>query len=249
MIVVGAGLGGLTLAHGLRRAGIDVAVYERDATDGRPQGISLHFDDRGTAALRACLPPEHVAMAEAMLGGRSDKIRFASPVDGKIEIVGSRPLDGKAPRPRPGRHLNRPLLRAVLLSGLEDVVRFGAAFERFEQRADGTVEVRFSDGSTDTADVLVGADGVGSAVRQAYLPRVRVVDTGIRMLMGATPLRAVADTELPTLLGNGGATAVRVDGRMLMALNAMRFAEPPAAARDRWLPALRSPSSPTPRTT
>src|SRR5688572_16824783 len=47
VIVIGAGLAGLTLAQGLRRAGIDVVVYERDGYGGRPQGISLHFDDRG----------------------------------------------------------------------------------------------------------------------------------------------------------------------------------------------------------
>jgi hypothetical protein len=47
----------------------------------------------------------------------------------------------------------------------------------------------FADSSVDTADVLVGADGIGSGVRRQYLPHVRVVDTGKRMLMGATPLK------------------------------------------------------------
>jgi 2-polyprenyl-6-methoxyphenol hydroxylase-like FAD-dependent oxidoreductase len=84
------------------------------------------------------------------------------------------------------------LLRAVLLTELDDVVRFGAEATRFARRADGTVRVWCADGSTDTADVLVGADGIGSAVRRWYLPHARVVDTGRRMVMGATPLRAVA---------------------------------------------------------
>lgn len=56
VIVIGAGLGGLTLAQGLRQAGIDVAVYERDGALGRAQGVSLHIDDRGAAALEGACP-------------------------------------------------------------------------------------------------------------------------------------------------------------------------------------------------
>lgn len=240
VIVIGAGLGGLTLAHGLNRAGIDVAVYERDGAQGRPQGVSLHVDERGAAALRACLPPAHAAMAEATMGGPREQTLTLSEVDGAFTVVGAQPSDGMAGRARPGRQVHRPLLRAVLLTGLENVVRFGAEFTRFEQRPDGTVRVWFADGRTDVADVadvVVGADGIGSAVRRQYLPDVRVVDTGQRMLMGATPLRAVADTGLPGLIGDSPASA-RVGGTM-MALGVLRFTESPMAARRRLLPALR----------
>ncbi|WP_280370949.1 FAD-dependent oxidoreductase [Nocardia wallacei] len=237
VIVVGAGLGGLTLAQGLRQAGIDVVVYERDGTSGRTQGISLHVDDRGTAALRACLPPAHAAMAEATMGGPRERMLALSELDGALAITGTRPVDGLAGRARPGRQAHRPLLRAVLLTGLEDVVRFGAEFTRFEQRADGTVRAYFAAGGTDTADVLVGADGIGSAVRHQYLPHAQVVDTGRRMLMGATALRAVADTGLPELIGDSPAST-QLRGTM-MVLGALRFTEPPTSARERWLPALR----------
>ncbi|WP_431918226.1 FAD-dependent oxidoreductase [Nonomuraea jabiensis] len=235
--VVGAGLGGLTLAHGLRRAGIDVVVYEREGKQGRPQGISLHFDERGTAALRACLPPPHVAMAEATMGGPREQRLLLSEAEGRLVVERSQPLDGTA-GVRPGRQVHRPLLRAVLLTGLEDTVRFGAEFTRFEQRPDGTVRSWFADGSMDTADVLVGADGIGSAVRRQYLPHVRVVDTGKRTLMGATPLRAVARTGLPELIGHSPANA-QAHGAM-MAMAVLRFTQPPVVARKEWLPALRS---------
>ncbi|MET7339436.1 FAD-dependent monooxygenase [Nonomuraea sp. NPDC005650] len=238
VVVVGAGLGGLTLAHGLRRAGIEVVVYEREGKQGRPQGISLHFDDRGTAALRACLPPPHVAMAEATMGGPRVQRLLLSEADGRLVVERSHPLDGASGPARPGRQVHRPLLRAVLLTGLEDTVRFGAEFTRFEQRPDGTVRSWFADGSTDTADVLVGADGVGSAVRRQYLPHVRVVDTGKRMLMGATPLRAMAGTGLPELIGHSPAN-VQAHG-MMMAMGVLRFSRPPVAASQEWLPALRS---------
>ena len=157
MTVIGAGLGGLTLAQGLRRAGIDVVVVERDEERGRPQGISLHVDDRGMAALRECLPPGHRAMAEATLGGPRDRSLLLDEVDGELR---TRP-GGR----RPGRQTSRRLLRAVLLTGLEDVVRFGTAFTGFERRVGGGVRALFSDGSTACSDVLVGADGIGSAAR------------------------------------------------------------------------------------
>lgn len=241
VIVIGAGPGGLTLAQGLRRAGIEVEVYERDERRGRPQGISLHLDDRGTTALRECLPPEYAAMVEATMGGPREHSLFLSEVDGELAVVRRQPLDG-APGPgrqvraRRGRQAHRPLLRAVLLTGLEDTVRFGAEFTRFEQRTDGTVRAHFADGSTSTADVLVGADGVGSVIRRQYLPDVQVIDTGKRMLMGAAPLHAVDRTGLPALIGHNPTNA-QVGGAT-MVLGVLRFVEPPTVARERWLPAL-----------
>ncbi|WP_033289013.1 FAD-dependent oxidoreductase [Amycolatopsis jejuensis] len=228
VIIAGAGLGGLTLAQGLRKAGIDVTVYERDGPHGRRQGISLHVDDRGRTALRACLPPGHAAMAEATMGGPREQAQVMSEVDGRLAVTGA------GPRARPGRQAHRPLLREILLTGLDDVVHFDKELTQFENR-EGGVRVHFADGTTDYADVLVGADGVGSAVRRQRLPDVHVIDTGKRMLMGAAPLSAVESTGLPELIGHN-ATSVQVRGKT-MALGLLRFTESPAAARERWLPA------------
>src|SRR5689334_7642791 len=59
IVIIGAGTGGLCLAHGLARAGFDVAVYERDRTrrDGL-QGYRVGISADGSRALHACLPPE-----------------------------------------------------------------------------------------------------------------------------------------------------------------------------------------------
>jgi 2-polyprenyl-6-methoxyphenol hydroxylase-like FAD-dependent oxidoreductase len=176
-------------------------------------------------------------MVVATTGGPREQTLKLSDVDGELAVTDALPSDGVAGRARPGRQVHRPLLKAVLLTDLDDVVRFGAEFTRFEQRADGTVRVWFADGRSDIADVLVGADGIGSAVRRRYLPDVRVVDTGRRMIMGATPLRAVLGTGLPGLIGDSPA-AVHVRGTM-MALGVLRFTESPLAARQQWLPALR----------
>ncbi|WP_199032616.1 NAD(P)/FAD-dependent oxidoreductase, partial [Ralstonia sp. ASV6] len=56
--IIGAGLGGLCLAQGLRRRGIAFDVFERDAAMGsRPQGYRIRIDAAGQRALQDCLPP------------------------------------------------------------------------------------------------------------------------------------------------------------------------------------------------
>jgi 2-polyprenyl-6-methoxyphenol hydroxylase-like FAD-dependent oxidoreductase len=58
IIIIGAGIGGLCLAQGLKLSGLNVLVYERDRhpTD-RLQGYRLHISTEGSQALENCLPP------------------------------------------------------------------------------------------------------------------------------------------------------------------------------------------------
>src|SRR4051794_6812201 len=57
VVVIGAGIGGLCLAQGLRRAGVAVEVHERDERPGsRWEGYRIHIDPVGARSLRACLP-------------------------------------------------------------------------------------------------------------------------------------------------------------------------------------------------
>ncbi|MFJ2810916.1 FAD-dependent oxidoreductase [Kitasatospora sp. NPDC087271] len=194
VIIAGAGLGGLTLAHGLRARGFDVAVYERDHhPDARPQGYRVQLDEPGLAGLERCLPehlfrlglataaspPARVSVRDRHLGTLAD--RPTAPDPG--------PTDGTA-RPYRSYAFNRPTLRQILLSGLADTVRYGAELLSWEKEQDGTVTVRFADGRSASADLLVGADGVGSAVRRQLLPHARVEDAGLRLIYGRIPLDA-----------------------------------------------------------
>src|SRR5215471_18009457 len=57
VIIAGAGLGGLCLAHGLRQAGLEVQVLERRPSPAdQPASYGIHLNRNGLAALRACLP-------------------------------------------------------------------------------------------------------------------------------------------------------------------------------------------------
>src|SRR5215468_5080190 len=58
VVIIGGGIGGLALAQGLKKAGVSVAVYERDrAVASRLQGYRVHINPAGGRALHACLPP------------------------------------------------------------------------------------------------------------------------------------------------------------------------------------------------
>jgi 2-polyprenyl-6-methoxyphenol hydroxylase-like FAD-dependent oxidoreductase len=73
--ISGGGLGGLALAHALRRGGLDVAVYERDPSPRlRNQGYRIHIDRDGNAALAACLPPEVLDLVRRTSGVSGDLV-------------------------------------------------------------------------------------------------------------------------------------------------------------------------------
>src|SRR5690349_20005494 len=129
--VVGGGIGGLCLAQGLRKAGAEVTVYERDRTPGdRLQGYRIHIDPNGARALHDCLPPH---LWEAFVATTGAHVRGMAFVTERLEEL----LLVEAPHPgdplRDHHSASRITLRQVLLAGMEDVVRFGKTFERYER--------------------------------------------------------------------------------------------------------------------
>src|ERR1039457_6492414 len=72
-VVVGAGLGGLCVAHGLHKAGVDVEVLEaRDGIHDFDQGYRINITATGHNALRTCLADEHFQAYEHTLHRQSD---------------------------------------------------------------------------------------------------------------------------------------------------------------------------------
>ncbi|MFI1920096.1 FAD-dependent oxidoreductase [Nocardia sp. NPDC020380] len=176
--MIGAGIGGLCLAQGLKRAGIPCTVYERDESpESRLQGYRLHIDALGIHALLEVLPDELFARFEATsLRPRPTVARYDEQLT----------LQAVVDFPKPGVNVNRMTLRHTLLSGL-DGVYFGKRLTRYESDAHG-VTAYFADGTTARGRVLVGADGVNSPVRRQYLPHARIEDSGLRQLYGKVPL-------------------------------------------------------------
>jgi salicylate hydroxylase len=157
--IVGGGIGGLTAAHALHRRGIEVAIYE-SAPELREIGAGVALHPNAMKVLRA-LDLEDDVRATA---GRSE---WALTRNGKTGRVISRTnraeqakLFGSA-----GATVHRADLLDVLAGSLPSgIVTLGARCVGVEP--DGEVAVaRFRDGSEVEADVIVGADGIHSAVR------------------------------------------------------------------------------------
>ena len=242
VLVIGGGLGGLCLAQGLRRAGLDVALYERDRSpDARAQGYRVHIDGRGEAALRACLPPALRRLFRAARGQPSLGATVFVLQDGALRAASTR-LFADADRPGlpgPGSAVDRLTLRRVLLADLDGAARFGKEFTRYEQTADGAVRAFFADGTDAVGDVLVGADGVGSRVRRQLLPHAEVADTGVRWLGGKTPLDDDLRAALPPQLGETFAIVPMPAQALTVLFGLVAFRRDPNAAAARLRPGLR----------
>ncbi|HEY1574815.1 MAG TPA: NAD(P)/FAD-dependent oxidoreductase [Pseudonocardiaceae bacterium] len=155
--VVGAGLGGLTLASVLHAHGVDATVYELDASPtARDQGgmLDIH-EESGQAALRAAgrydrfLAAVHPGGEDMRVMDKHGVVRYQETDDGH----GGRP------------EVQRQDLRRILLDSLPDgMIRWGAKVTGVHA-VDGRHELGFADGGTATADVVVGADGAWSMVR------------------------------------------------------------------------------------
>lgn len=200
VLIAGAGLGGLALAHGLRRAGIGVTVYERDPSPGhRPQGYRIHVDAGGHSALAECLP-EALFELYIATSTRTPKTPMAVFFNHQFEEIRRGDTRAGDTSDRAPTAVNRLTLRQILLAGLGDVVRFGQELLSCEEDGEG-VRARFANGDTVRGDVLVGADGLHSAVRARLLPHAQIYDTGVRAITAKTPMAAIG-ADFPEVLDN-----------------------------------------------
>jgi len=228
VLIAGGGVGGLALAQALRRAGVAVDVFERDASASfRGQGYRIHIDDNGGAALGRCLPAG-LFRAYLATSNRAPAPRISG-VDHQLNELFSRDAAGPQHDPETAHSaVNRLTLREILLSGLDGVVHYGAEVTGAE--ADGEEALlRFADGSSVRGDVVVGADGVGSSVRRELLPGHGPQDTGLRIVYGRTLLTAERREWLPDRFFEGFTAVAGPEGSML-AVGAMRPRRPPEEA-------------------
>ena len=173
ILICGGGIAGPAAAYWLsQRGGHRVVIVER-APSLRASGAQIDLRGQGIEVAR------RMGLLPAIRGALVDEAGVSF-VDARGAVRGT-VLANRSGRGAQSLTSEYEIMRGDLVRILHEATReaveyrFGVTVERFERSGDGAgagagVAVRFSDGSADTFDLLVGADGQGSRVRRAMLP-------------------------------------------------------------------------------
>ena len=171
IIIAGAGIGGLTAAMCLHRAGHDVQVYEA-VSEMRPLGVGINIQ-AGAVRILCSLGLEPALAATAI---ETRELRYANRHG---QTIWADPRGRHAGLPWPQFSIHRGELQMILVHAAREMlgadrIRMGRRIARFAQHHD-KVSAQFVDRDgmpveNVEADILIGADGIHSAVRAQYYP-------------------------------------------------------------------------------
>jgi salicylate hydroxylase len=188
--IIGGGIGGLTAAIALSRAGVEVRVYEA-AAELREIGAGVALHPNAMRVLRAIGVEDGVRK----VAGRSEWAVTRNGMTGRLISKTSRSQQG-ARQGIEGATAHRADLLDVLAAAVPaGVVSLGARCVGVETSGSSAV-ARFADGSTAEADVIVGADGIHSPVRTALFGPDAPRFTGKICYRSVIPAAAVRGTPL-----------------------------------------------------
>ncbi|KAI1755940.1 FAD/NAD(P)-binding domain-containing protein [Xylaria castorea] len=189
VLIIGAGVAGLTLAQGLRLHSVAFRLFERHPRSHTSQGHRFRISKDGQLALDSVLSPR---LQSLLRDTAAERHRF------EPRYVDAKKLN--YPEPTPVDPVTMPLdrawIRQLLSLDLDDVIEYEKDFESYEI-VDGRVHVKFTDGSIVGGQILVGADGVKSRVRRQFQPDRKLLDLERWVTWGRTPLTARLKESLP----------------------------------------------------
>ena len=195
ILIAGGGIAGLTLAAALQRRGIEPVLVER-STAWEAVGAGIAVQPNGLRALRALGIDTAVERAGAVLR----RLLFCNH---RGEVLCEIDLEGLWGDVGPFIGIERIKLQAALRSAAEGTpCRLGTRVTAVNQ-SNGQVGVDFSDRSNGDYDLVVGADGISSTLRQLSLSATPPVYGGQMAWRGIAPIRPGGLTSLQFWLGDG----------------------------------------------
>ena len=236
ILIVGAGIAGLSLAHALRRRGGTPEVVER-VSDWQPIGAGLYLPGNAVRALRelgVALPPDANPIRKQRFldhrGRRLAEVDVERWWDGVGDCVSIR---------------REALHEALREATTETPVRLATSVTELEDGA--APRVTFSNGSSDSYDLVVGADGVHSTIRRLALggpPAGYVGQSSWRFLADGFPEL----TDWAVMLGKGRTflTVSLGDGAVYCYAD-VSTSEPETAADGDWRRSFADFADPVPR--
>ena len=164
VVIIGAGMGGLTAAIALRQVGYEVEIYEK-VNKIRPAGAAISLWSNGVKVLNSLGLSQEIAS----IGGQMERTTYYSHRGEKLTDFSLQPLiDRVGQKPYP---VARTDLQEMLLNTLgANNVQLNAKCIAVEQDFDSVTAI-FEDGRKATGDVLIGADGTHSVIRSYVLGR------------------------------------------------------------------------------
>ena len=201
--IIGAGIGGLTLAIALRRYGIGVEIYEQ-AAELREVGAAVALSANATRFF------EQFGLT-GQLASRWFEVSDLIFRDGRSGSVIGKHHVGATYRQRFGAPyvgIHRADLQAILSAAVGlDAIRLRTRLVDIDDTG-ARAALRFDDGRTSEADLVIGADGARSFVRRWVLGYDDALYSGCSGFRGIVPIDAVANLPDPTALqfwmGPGG---------------------------------------------
>lgn len=195
ILISGAGIAALLLARSLHRQKIPFIVFERDASIVfRAQGYRLRLSAAGIDAIESVLGPEGFERFYDACG-KTGGAGFAAidPLTGET-LANDAPVAAREELTSRGGKvvgISRGDMRKIFMEGLEDNVRWNHHVTGYEKTENG-VRLVFRDGSkSEEGSMLVGGEGVKSAVAgQLSNGAIKVYDLGSRGIHGQAPTTA-----------------------------------------------------------
>ena len=191
VLIVGGGIGGLTLALALQQAGIRVAIYEQVA-ELTEVGAGLTVASNGTAVLQHLgLGP---AMQEFAMIPRRGAIKHYSTGEDLVDIPRGDTQIKKYGAPYCQMHradLQQTLLKSIFAND-PDCIHLEHTFVDVSQ-TNSEVTAKFSNGNTASAALLVGCDGIKSTVRTRLFGEEEPGFAGYVAWRGLVPMESIPE--------------------------------------------------------